>query len=93
MTFKPPDCQRCHNAGYYKEAVYQPSRFEMIHLTESKPIRFDDVYETREVACTCWHGQQYQIYKNQSAHPEYENPLADMSDTERDAAIRSEFEL
>jgi hypothetical protein len=63
MTFKPDNCIKCYNRGFYYVAVF-PS------------------FETEEVFCNCWHGEQLQIIKNRMSHPEYENPFLSMSDEE-----------
>ena len=59
--------------------------------------------EIVEIACSCWHGQQYQIWFNRKRHPEYENPYQNLTDAEtlaafnttidREALIESEFNL
>lgn len=73
------NCPQCRGRGYYREVIWV--RPPGLSADFSKPKNVHS-YETKDVACNCEAGRQYQIWQDRMNHPEYENPFLYMSDSE-----------
>jgi hypothetical protein len=78
MTIKY-DCPQCRGRGYYREIFWASP----IGLSAdfSQPQNLES-YKTRDVACDCEAGRQWQVWQDRMNHPEYENPFLKMTDNE-----------
>lgn len=80
MTIKYWDCILCGNTGAYHRAVINREYY----VTMQDPLFLSSVpsYEIEQIYCNCDWGIQRQVLENRMSHPEYENPLAKMTDEE-----------
>lgn len=108
MTIKFGDCVLCRNTGVYKQ--YCPTLKRVDITTPQDGVFCTSVptdFRVKETTCNCDWGKEREVWENRMSHPEYENPLAKMSDQdlltylkamdridqEREKIIDSEFNI
>ena len=74
------DCKQCRNRGFYRAVIWERPP-EMLACGWLSPLNREH-YKTRDVACSCEAGKQYEIWQNRMSHPEYVNPFLVMTDDE-----------
>lgn len=80
MTFY---CDKCDNTGRREIIHYKPiESYCLAPLPDEIPTIATCSYTTEEVICDCPYGKRYAEWENSTRHPEYENPLAKLTDEE-----------
>ena len=79
-------CKKCHNLGYWHETVirYQERNLAVPVMRSDRLAPIEPAFDIElvEVFCDCHYGTEARRLLNQMNHPEYENPLAKMTDDE-----------